>query len=298
MNGLRGAGTALVTPFGADRKLDLGALQRLVEWQIGEGIDFLVACGSTGEAQTLSFEERQEVVRTVVATARGRVPVVAGATSNDTAWAVTETRTMCALGVDAILSACPYYNKPTQAGLEAHFMTIADASSRPIVLYNVPGRTAVNMTSATALKLARHPNIAAIKEASGDLPQMMRIVKDRPEGFLVLSGDDVFTLPLIAVGGDGIISVISNEVPRLMHELAATALAGDLAQAREIHYRLLPLMEANFLETNPAPAKAALALMGRVEPVVRLPLVPAGEATREALRAALSHAGALTPELV
>jgi 4-hydroxy-tetrahydrodipicolinate synthase len=205
---------------------------------------------------------------------------------------------MCALGADAILSACPYYNKPTQAGLVAHFTAVADASSRPIVLYNVPGRTAVNMAASTTVRLAAHPNIVAVKEASGDLAQMMRIVKDRPDGFLVLSGDDAFTLPLIALGGDGIISVVSNEVPRLMHELARTALAGDFGAAREIHYRLLPLMDANFLETNPSPAKAALAIMGRVEPFVRLPLVPAGEATRDALRAALATAGALATELV
>jgi 4-hydroxy-tetrahydrodipicolinate synthase len=298
MNRFQGAGTALVTPFTADGRVDHDALERLVEWQIAEGIDFLVGCGSTGEAQTLTFEERQEVVATIIRTSAGRVPVVAGATSNDTAWAITETRAMVALGADAILSACPYYNKPTQAGLEAHFTAIADASARPIVLYNVPGRTAVNMTAATTLRLARHPNIIAVKEASADLPQMMKIVKDRPSGFLVLSGDDAFTLPLIAVGGDGIISVVSNEIPRLMHQLAATALAGDFAAAREIHYRILPLIDANFLETNPSPAKTALALMGRTEPFVRLPLVPAGEATREALRAALAAAGALAPELV
>jgi 4-hydroxy-tetrahydrodipicolinate synthase len=298
MVAIGGCGTALVTPFRIDGSVDYAALERLVEWQIAEGIDFLVACGSTGEAQTLTFEERQEVVRVVVRTAAGRVPVVAGATSNDTAWAVVETRAMGALGVDAILSACPYYNKPTQAGLEAHFTTIADQSARPIVLYNVPGRTAVNMTAATTLRLARHPNIVAIKEASADLPQMMRVLRDRPIGFQVLSGDDAFTLPLIALGGDGIVSVISNEVPRLMRDLAARALGGDLVAARAIHYRLLPLMDANFLETNPAPAKAALAMMGRCEPNVRLPLVAAGEATREALRAALAQAGALALELV
>ncbi len=298
MISVRGCGTALVTPFHPDGSLDLASLERLVDWQIAEGIDFLVTCGSTGEAQTQTFEERQQVVRRVVQVAKGRVPVIAGATSNDTAWAITETKAMCGLGVDAILSACPYYNKPTQAGLEAHFTAIADQSPRPIVLYNVPGRTAVNMTSTTTLRLARHPNIIAIKEASADLPQMMRLLRDRPAGFRVLSGDDAFALPLIAMGGDGIISVISNEVPRLMHLLATYGLEGNLAEARAIHYRLMPLMDANFLETNPAPAKAALAMMGRTEPVVRLPLVPAGDATKEALRAALSAAGALALELV
>ncbi len=298
MISIRGCGTALVTPFRADGSLDLEALERLVDWQIAEGIDFLVACGSTGEAQTLAFDERKQVARRVVDVAKGRVPVIAGATSNDTAWAITETKAMASLGVDAILSACPYYNKPTQAGLEAHFTAIAEESPRPIVLYNVPGRTAVNMASATTLRLARHPNIIAIKEASADLPQMMRILRDRPVGFGVLSGDDALTLPLIAMGGDGIISVISNEVPRLMRLLATRGLEGNLVEARIIHYRLMPLIDANFLETNPSPAKAALAMMGRAEPVVRLPLVGVGDATREALRSALAAAGALSPELV
>ncbi|MBL8986846.1 MAG: 4-hydroxy-tetrahydrodipicolinate synthase [Gemmatimonadetes bacterium] len=282
-----GCGTALVTPFRTNGELDLTALRSLVEWQIEEGIDFLVACGSTGEAQTLTDEERERVVGTVVEVARGRVPVVAGATSNDTARAVAETKAMCRLGVDGILSAAPYYNKPTQTGLLRHFEAIADATTRPVILYNVPGRSAVNIAPGTILELARHPNVVAVKEASGDLIQMMRILKDRPAGFRVLSGDDALTLPLIACGGDGIISVISNEVPAMMTRLARLAREGNLAEARPLHYRLLPLIDANFLETNPAPAKCALHLMGRIENVLRLPLVPVSETTRRAIAATL-----------
>ncbi|MHB1329037.1 MAG: 4-hydroxy-tetrahydrodipicolinate synthase [Gemmatimonadales bacterium] len=280
MSAFRGCGTALVTPFESDGSLDLDALRRLVDWQIVEGIDFLVACGSTGEAQTLSDEERLTVTRTVVEAARGRVPVVAGATSNDTARAVAETQAMCQLGVDGILSAAPYYNKPTQTGLLRHFEAVIEASSQPVILYNVPGRSAVNITPATILELARHPRVVAVKEASGDINQMMRIIKDRPEGFLVLSGDDGMTLPLIALGGDGIISVISNEVPGLVTRLARLALDGHLIEARELHYRLLPLIDANFIESNPGPAKCALAMMGKISNVLRLPLVPVSAASR------------------
>ncbi|MEO8449405.1 MAG: 4-hydroxy-tetrahydrodipicolinate synthase [Gemmatimonadota bacterium] len=291
MTRFRGCGTALVTPFQQDGSLDLAALRVLVEWQIQEGINFLVPCGSTGEAQTLSIEERYQVVATVVETAAGRVPVVAGATSNDTARAVAETKGMCGLGVDGILSATPYYNKPTQTGLERHFTAIADASTRPIILYNVPGRTAVNMAAGTVLQLARHPQIAGIKEASGDLVQMMRILDRRPAGFVVLSGDDTFALPLAACGGDGLISVISNEVPRLVSRLVRLCLEGDFAAARPLHYRLLPLIDANFVETNPAPAKCALAMMGLIENVLRLPLVPVSESTRAMLNSALDVVG-------
>jgi len=290
----RGCGTALVTPFGRGGRIDDVALRRLVDWQIGQGIDFLVACGSTGEAQTMSRREREHVVATVVEAAAGRVRVVAGATDNDTSRAVAETRAMCGHGVDAILSACPYYNKPTQGGLDQHFRAVADASTQPVILYNVPGRSAVNLAAPTALALAQHPNIQAIKEASGDIVQMMRILRERPRGFAVLSGDDVFTLPLVGVGGDGVISVVSNEVPDLMSRLTHAALDGDYVAARELHYRLLPLMEANFLESNPAPVKQVLALMGRIQNVLRLPLIPVSEATRAALERALAHTATTT----
>ena len=287
MTRLQGCGTALVTPFADDGTLDLAALRSLVEWQIGEGIDFLVPCGSTGEAQTMDDGERERVVATTVEVAAGRVPVMAGATSNDTAQAVAETRRMCRLGVDYILSATPYYNKPSQTGLERHFGAVADASTRPVVLYNVPGRAAVNLAPRTALKLAEHGNVAGIKEASGDLHQVMLLLRERPEGFAVLSGDDWLAFPLVIAGGDGLISVVSNEVPAQMTSLVRYALAGELDAAREWQHRLLPLMDANFLETNPMPVKAALAAMGRIRNVLRLPLVPASPATAAALATAL-----------
>ena len=292
MTRFEGCGTALVTPFTDTGELDLRALRALVEWQIAEGIDFLVPCGSTGEAQTMDDREREQVVAVVVETAAGRVPVMAGATSNDTRRAVDETRRMCALGVDAILTATPFYNKPTQEGLARHFLAVADASTRPVCLYNVPGRTAVNLLPATALRLAEHPNVHGIKEASGDLRQIMEIIRHRPAGFAVLSGDDWLAFGVVASGGDGLISVTSNEVPAPMTELVHLARRGDLAGARACLYRLLPLMDANFLETNPSPVKAGLASLGKIRDVLRLPLVPVGSATREALRAALQAAGA------
>ena len=287
MTGLQGCGTALVTPFTDTGAVDFAALRALVDWQIKEGIDFLVPCGSTGEAQTMDEAERERVVASVVEVAAGRVPVMAGATSNDTTRAVAETRRMCAIGVDYILSATPYYNKPPQEGLYRHFAAVADASGKPVVLYNVPGRTAVNLKPLTALRLAEHPNVIGIKEASGDLKQVMEILADRPRGFAVLSGDDWLTLPIIAAGGDGLISVASNELPGTMTAFVHLVLSGDLDSARAWHYRLLPLMDANFLETNPAPVKAALAHMGKIHNVLRLPLVPASEETYAAMRKAL-----------
>jgi 4-hydroxy-tetrahydrodipicolinate synthase len=291
MTRFEGCGTALVTPFTEAGELDLRALRALVEWQIAEGIDFLVPCGSTGEAQTMDDREREQVVATVVETAAGRVPVMAGATSNDTRRAVDETRRMCALGVDSILTATPYYNKPTQDGLARHFLAVADASTRPVCLYNVPGRTAVNLQPATALRLAEHPNVQGIKEASGDLRQIMEVIRHRPAGFAVLSGDDWLAFAVVAAGGEGLISVTSNQVPAPMTELVHLARRGDLAAARPCLSRLLPLMDANFLETNPSPVKAGLAAMGKIKDVLRLPLVPVSQSTREALRAALQAAG-------
>jgi 4-hydroxy-tetrahydrodipicolinate synthase len=291
MTRFQGCGTALVTPFTTDGAVDYPALRALVDWQIAEGIDFLVVCGSTGEAQTLDTAERERVVAAVTEVAAGRVPVMAGATSNDTAFAVDETRRMCRIGIDYVLSATPYYNRPSQDGLYRHFMAVADASSKPICLYNVPGRTAVNLHPATALKLATHTNVMGIKEASGDLKQVMEILRQRPAGFAVLSGDDWLTMPVIGAGGDGLVSVVSNQVPAAMTALVHLLLSGDLEKARSWHYRLMPLMDANFLETNPAPAKAALHLMGRIHDVLRLPLLPVSDTTREALRTALRTAG-------
>jgi len=291
MTRLQGCGTALVTPFADGGEVDYPALRALVEWQIAEKIDFLVPCGSTGEAQTLDDAERERVVAEVVQTAAGRVPVMAGATSNDTARAVAEARRMCRVGADYILTATPYYNKPTQGGLFRHFTAIADAATRPICLYNVPGRTAVNLQPGTALQLAEHANVMGIKEASGDLAQVMQILRGRPERFAVLSGDDWLTLAMVAAGGDGLISVASNEMPGPMRALVHLMLAGDVENARGWHYRLLPLMDANFLETNPAPVKAALALTGRIRNVLRLPLVPVTEKTRTAVAEALRDLG-------
>ncbi len=291
MTRFQGCGTALVTPFMTDGAVDYPALRALVDWQIAEGIDFLVVCGSTGEAQTLDTAERERVVAAVTEVAAGRVPVMAGATSNDTAFAVDETRRMCRIGIDYVLSATPYYNRPSQDGLYRHFMAVADASSKPVCLYNVPGRTAVNLHPATALKLATHNNVMGIKEASGDLKQVMEILRQRPAGFAVLSGDDWLTMPVIGAGGDGLVSVVSNQVPAAMTALVHLLLSGDLEKARSWHYRLMPLMDANFLETNPAPAKAALHLMGRIHDVLRLPLLPVSDATREILRTALRTAG-------
>jgi 4-hydroxy-tetrahydrodipicolinate synthase len=291
MTRLQGCGTALVTPFTERGEVDYSSLRALVEWQLAEGIDFLVPCGSTGEAQTLDDAERERVVATVVETAAGRVPVMAGATSNDTRRAVAEARRMCRVGADYILSATPYYNKPSQGGLHRHFSAVADASPKPICLYNVPGRTAVNLQPGVTLQLAEHPNVMGIKEASGDLAQIMQILRGRPEGFSVLSGDDWLTLGVVAAGGDGLISVASNELPGQVRAMVALLLAGDLEKARERHYRLLPLMEANFLESNPAPVKAALALAGRIRNELRLPLVPVTEKTRAALATILKDLG-------
>ena len=291
MTRFKGCGTALVTPFTDAGDLDLAALRALVEWQIAEGIDFLVPCGSTGEAQTLDEREREQVVSTVLEVSAGRVPVMAGATHNDTRRAADEARRLGALGVDAILSATPYYNKPTQDGLYRHFLAVAEASPRPVCLYNVPGRTAVNLLPATALRLAEHPNVFGIKEASGDLRQIMEILRRRPAGFAVLSGDDWLAFPVVVAGGEGLVSVTSNEVPAAMTELVHAARHGELDAARECHYRLLPLMDANFLETNPSPVKAGLAIMNRIRDSLRLPLVSVGQATRDALAGALRGAG-------
>ncbi len=285
-----GCGTALVTPMRGDGALDLDALRRLVDWQIESRIDFLVPCGSTGEAQTLTPTERHTVVRTVVDTAAGRVSVLAGATDNDTRRAVEETRAMNDLGVDGILSATPYYNKPTPDGLRKHFEAIADASSVPVVLYNVPGRTALNMRPATVLALAAHPRIIGIKEASGDLLQAMAILGARPEGFLVLSGEDALAVAMVAVGGDGLISVTSNAVPAQMTAMTQAARSGELGLARRLLYQLLPLIDAHFIETNPGPVKASLALLGRIEDILRLPLVPCTAATRDLLQSSLARA--------
>ena len=292
---LQGCGTALVTPFGADGRVDEARVRALVERQIAGGVKLLVPCGTTGEAMTMTPEEQNRVIRITVETARGRARVLAGAGSNSTAVTVERARAARGVGVDGVLVVAPYYNKPTQAGLIAHFKAVAEGvAGLPVVLYNVPGRTASNIQAPTALTLAREvETIAGVKEASNDLAQIMAILRERPQGFMVLSGDDAVTLPLIALGADGIISVASNEVPDLMTRMTDLALQGTWGPARELHYRLLPLMEANFIESNPGPVKAAMALMGLLEEQFRLPLVPVQEKTRGRLREVLQELGAL-----
>ena len=290
---LRGAGTALVTPFTEAGAVDEAALVRLVDWQIDQGIDFLVPCGSTGEAQTLSEIERARVVAVVVEAAAGRVPVIAGISANDTARGVAEAQVLGRLGVQALMVVTPYYNKPTQTGLERHFSAVADAAPVPIMMYTVPGRTAVHLAPQTALRLACHPNIIAVKDATADLNWAMAVIRDRPNGFTVLSGEDGLLLPHLACGGDGIVSVASNVVPDLIATITRHGLAGDFRQARELQLRLVPLIAALFHETNPIPAKAALHHEGRIADVLRLPLVPASEATRVLLVRALEEAGVI-----
>jgi 4-hydroxy-tetrahydrodipicolinate synthase len=292
---LRGCATALVTPFTATGAVDDVRFRALVERQIAGGVRVLVPCGTTGESATLSSAEQAALIATTIAVARGRARVLAGVGSNATAQTVERAIAARAAGADGVLVVAPYYNKPTQAGLTAHYRAVAEAVPElPVVLYNVPGRTASNIAATTVLALARDvPNIVAVKEASGDLAQIMAILRGRPAGFLVLSGDDAVTLPLIALGADGLVSVASNEVPDLMVALTNAALGGDWAKARELHYRLLPLMEGNFLESNPGPAKAALAALGLLEEHFRLPLVPVQDATRARMRAILGDLGLL-----
>ena len=284
---LRGCGTALVTPFRGSWEIDEKALRSLVDWQIEQGVDFLVPCGSTGEAATLSLEEHVRVVAITVEQAGGRVPVVGGAGSNSTAAAVELSRRIASTGVTHLMHVTPPYNRPQQRGLIEHFTAVADASPRPVVLYNVPGRTGCNIAAATTLALAEHPNIVGTKEAAGDCDQVSEIARHRPPGFSLLSGDDSLTVPYMGIGADGVVSVISNATPRAMSDLARAMACGDLGRARDLHYRLGDWMRAAFVESNPVPVKAALGMMGRIHPRVRLPLVPLTAANREVVAAAL-----------
>lgn len=282
-----GTGTALVTPFEGDGSLDESSLRRLVERQIEAGIDFLVPCGTTGESPTLAHEEHLRVVEITVAAAKGRVPVLAGAGGYNTADVITLARELVQLGADGILSVTPYYNKPTQEGLFQHFRAIASAISVPVVLYSVQGRTGVNIEPATVARLSAVKNIVGIKEASGNIGQMATILNSVPSEFVVLSGDDAIALPLIALGGRGVISVVSNEIPVEMAMLVRLAIDGNFAGAREIQRKFHPLMEVNFLESNPIPVKAAMAEMGLLRPVWRLPLVAPKEESRRRIREVL-----------
>jgi 4-hydroxy-tetrahydrodipicolinate synthase len=290
---LVGCGTALATPFTANGSLDERALRSLVDWQIDEGIDFLVPCGSTGEAATMTPAEHRRVVEVTVEQARGRVPIVAGAGSNDTQKAIALSKEMKEAGATHLLHVSPMYNKPPQRGIIAHFTAIAEATDLPIVVYNVPGRTGSNIEAATTLELAKNARIISVKEASANLAQITDVIAAKPPRFTVLSGDDELTLPILALGGDGLISVVSNAAPRTMTELVHLARAAKFEEARGLHMKLLPWMRAAFIESNPIPVKAALAMMGKMENVLRLPLTPLAEGKSEAVRTALKRAGAL-----
>ena len=283
----------MVTPFNTDGSLDEGALRALIDWQIAEGIHFLVPCGSTGEAATMTIEEHKRVVQITVEQVKGRVPVVAGAASNDTAKAVALSKAMKELGATHLLHASPMYNKPPQRGIVAHFKAIADATDLPIVVYNVPGRTGSNIEAKTTIELAGMKNIHAVKEASGNLNQISDIIRGRPKGFVVLSGDDELTFPVMALGGEGLISVVSNATPKAMATLCDLLAKGDITAARELHMKLLPWMRAAFIESNPLPVKAAMAMLGKMKNVLRLPLVAMDEKHNDTVKAALKTAGAL-----
>jgi len=287
ISNLKGCGTALVTPFKKDLSIDEEALRRFVEFQITGGIDFLVPCGTTGESATLSDDEQRRVIQIVVEEARGRVPIIAGAGGNNTAHVIKLARDCERLGVAGLLSVSPYYNKPMQEGLYQHFKAIAEATSLPIILYNVPPRTSVNILPDTIARLSEIPNIIGVKEASGDISQIAEIITRVPPEFKVLSGDDSMTLPLIAVGGVGLISVAANEAPGKIKALTRACLENNWEDARRLNREVWALMKANFIETSPGPVKAALAMMGKIEETYRLPIVPVTPETKEKLRAVL-----------
>ena len=288
-----GCGTALVTPFGEDLSLDERTLRRLVRRQIDAGIDFLVPCGTTGESPTLTRAEHVRVVAITVEEAHGAVPVLAGAGGYNTAEVISLGSELQRIGVDGLLSVNPYYNRPTQEGLYQHFKAIADGVPLPIVLYNIPGRTSVNIETPTLCRLADVENIVAVKEASGNIGQMAAVAHTMPDWFDILSGDDAITIPLIALGGRGIVSVVSNEIPAEMTRLTHLAMEGDFAAARAIQRAWMPLMEMNFIESNPIPLKTAMALMGLLQPVWRLPMTPPSPQTRAQVMVVLQSLGLL-----
>ncbi len=293
--GFQGTGTAIVTPFGPDGRVDEKSLVRLVDFQIDAGIDMILPCGTTGEGATLETVEYERVLSVVVERVEGRVPVIVGAGNNSTERAVSAAVRAGELGADGVLSVGPYYNKPTQSGFFEHFKAIAEAADIPLLVYNVPSRTGSNIEASTMLRLAEVPGIVAVKEASGDFGQVMEIIRNRPEGFHVLSGDDWAALAVIALGGDGVVSVVANEVPRTMREMVDAAMVGRWDRARELHYQILPLMNANFIETNPIPVKTVLAMMGLIDENYRLPLVPPSSDNRETLRGIAHDMGLLVP---
>ena len=293
---LSGCGTALVTPFRADGAVDEAALARLVEWQIESGIDFLVPCGSTGEASTLTEAETLRVVEIVAATAAGRVPIFAGCTHNATAEAAARAKKLAQVpGLTGILTANPYYNRPSQEGQYQHFRAIAESISLPVLLYNIPSRTGVNLEPATTLRLAEIENIVGIKESSGNLGQITELIARAARSFAVLAGDDGLALPVIALGGVGLISVASNAIPTQMEKLVRAALTGDWATARALNAQHLNLMQGHFLEPNPAPVKAVMSMLGLIEDQLRLPMLPVTAPTRQKLEALLAELGLLMP---
>jgi len=289
---LSGCGTALVTPFGADGAVDEKALVRLVNWQIESGVNFIVPCGTTGEASTLTEAEWLRVVELTVRTAAGRVPVFGGCTHNSTAEAVARTKKLGSVpGLTGILTASPYYNRPGQEGQYQHFRAIAEATALPVLLYNIPGRTGANLEPATVLRLAALPNVIGIKESSGLITQITDLLTQVPAGFKVLAGDDSLALPVIALGGAGVVSVASNLIPKKMSRMVAAALAGDWETARGLNRRFFRLMQAHFSEPSPAPIKATMKMLGLLEENLRLPMVPVTSTTREKLRALVDQAG-------
>ncbi|OQY35445.1 MAG: 4-hydroxy-tetrahydrodipicolinate synthase [Spirochaetaceae bacterium 4572_59] len=288
-----GVFTALVTPFNSKKEIDTDALKKIVRFQLDKGISGLVPVGTTGESPTVSHDENMDVIEIVIKETKGKVPVIAGTGSNSTDEAIRMTKIAKLIGADASLQVAPYYNKPTQEGLYRHFMTIADAVDLPIMVYNVQGRTAVNIDTDTLMRLAKHENIVAVKEASGDLNQMMDVLKRKPADFDVLSGDDNLALPLTLLGGSGVVSVASNIVPQWMEEMVKAARRGDLEKARTIHYEMLPLFKSMFIETNPIPVKSAMALMGLLDEEFRLPLCPPSDENRAYLKKVLIDQGLL-----
>jgi 4-hydroxy-tetrahydrodipicolinate synthase len=293
MTTFAGCGTALVTPFRKDQSLDEQTLRALVRRQIQAGINFLVPCGTTGESPTLTHAEHLRVVEITLEEAKGKVPVLAGAGGYNTAEVIEMGKELSHMGADGILSVTPYYNKPTQEGLVQHYKAIAKAVPLPIVVYNIQGRTGVNVEPATLKRLAEIDNIVGVKEASGNISQMATVLHYLPERFAVFSGDDAITIPLIALGGRGVISVVANEIPAEFSKLTQLALAGDFAGARALQRKWFPLMEVNFCEVNPGPVKAAMAMMGLLEPVYRLPMVLPTEANRAKIEAVIKSAGLL-----
>ena len=294
---ITGSLVAIVTPMRADGSVDMPRFKELIDWHVQEGTDGIVVVGTTGESPTVNFDEHKELIRVAVEHARGRIPIIAGTGGNSTAEAIELTESAKHAGATACLSVVPYYNKPTQEGLYRHFRTIAEKVDLPMIVYNVPGRTVADLQNDTVLRLAQVPGIIGIKDATANIERGSDLIKRAPRNFAIYSGEDSTALALILLGGHGVISVTANVAPKLMHQMCAAALVGDVKKAREINLRLLPLHQRLFVEANPIPVKWALAEMGRIEPGIRLPLVPMSEKFQQTLREALHEAGVALPGL-